>query len=144
MTRWWRLRLWMPLGCVGFLALLATIPRLKGQTNPVPVITATLTNNTLLLSITNTVTNSDIFEIYTTNNLAAGGGSWQFLTNGTAGQTNFLVPIWPAFLGFYRASISDDWDRDGIPNIRDAAPLNTNIGVLTVTILTPTNASNIH
>jgi len=69
---------------------------------------------------------------------------WVGSTTGTLGQTTFLIPLGPEFYMFYRAIDCNDCDFDGIPNSRDANPLNANVGVLSITILSPTNGATIY
>src|SRR2546421_8598069 len=86
-----------------------------------------------------TVTNGTSTNIYQIDHRAQLNSNvpWVGSTTGIVGQTNFLIPMGPEYYMFYRAINGDDWDLDGIPNSRDANPFDTNIGVLTITILSP-------
>jgi hypothetical protein len=68
---------------------------------------------------------------------------WQVLGIGTVGQTNFTVigGEWP--VGFFEMLVGADRDGDGIPEWQDAQPLNTNVGILTITIDSPVNGSTV-
>ena len=91
------------------------------------------------------VTNGTSTNIYQIDNRAdlAFNVPWVGSTTGTLGQTNFLIPMTPANYMFYRAINGDDWDLDGVPNSRDANPRDAIIGILTITIVSPTNGANI-
>jgi hypothetical protein len=47
------------------------------------------------------------------------------------------------YTGFFRAVNGNDFDLDGVPNSQDARPFDPSIGILTVTIESPANGSNV-
>lgn len=124
--------------CSGAAALIASLCVLRAD-EPQPVLTIAPTGtNQLLISITNSY-GTNTYELYRTPILNEEVYPWTLNAIGTAGQSNFVVNIGPENTGFWRAAIGTDWDGDGIPNAIDANPNDSGIGILTVTILSPTN-----
>ena len=93
--------------------------------------------NTNQLSIT--VTNGVAYGNYSLYNQHVLGGSPLDAghTNAVPGVTNFLVGTGPYFQGFYHVTGSTNWNNNGIPNWDYADPNNPGLGVLTVTIVSP-------
>src|SRR5882724_2914489 len=127
------------------LLTLFTARLLWGQAAPALSIALNPTN-TVSLTVTNG-TNNGIYSIYWTEllagNLSISNGTWAFITSGTTGQTNFLIDYGEFVSGFFRAVNGNDWDGDGILNSQDARPFDPGIGILTVTIESPTNNSTV-
>src|SRR6266481_7091860 len=124
--------------CV-FLAVLVA----SGQSVPQPVLTILPTNGTQFqLTITNAVASTN-YEIYRTPLLNDTNFPWTLHIVGYVGQSNFVVDSEVYDTGFFRAGIGSDWDLDGVPNDRDANPADPTIGILTITIDSPTNGSTI-
>ena len=129
------------LGFVCGLAVLLVVPKLA-LTSPAPGLSpGPVTNGYLGLTVTNGVTN-EFYEIYTTPTLDP-GYVWTLSVTGALEQTNFSVPVGPSWTGFFKARAGTDWDGDGVPNWKDAAPDDAGLGVLSVTIETPANGSTI-
>ena len=106
----------------------------KSQNVPPPVISLVLTN-TNQLSIT--VTNGVAYGNYSLYNEHVLGGPKTLVTNAVPGVTNFIVGMGPYFQGFYQVTGSTNWNNNGIPNWDYADPNNPGLGVLTVTIVSP-------
>jgi hypothetical protein len=126
--------------CGLFVALWAFIAVLAiGQSAPQPVLTIVPTNgNQFQLIITNGVASTN-YEIYRTPFLADTNYPWTLQVAGDVGQTNFILDKGLENMGFFRAALGLDWDGDGIPNSRDGNPNDPSIGILTITIDSPTN-----
>jgi hypothetical protein len=64
---------------------------------------------------------------------------WQVLGIGEVGETNFFIDgeTWP--VGFFQVLLGTDSDGDGVPEWLDARPFNPNVGILSITIDSPTN-----
>lgn len=69
---------------------------------------------------------------------------WALHLVGTNGQTNFTALMGIESLGFFEARLGSDSDGDGVPNSRDGDPFNAGIGILTITIDSPTNGTAIY
>src|SRR5262249_46347544 len=122
-----------------FVAVLAT-----GQFVPQPVLIIQPTNGTQFqLTITNAVASTN-YEIYRTPLLADTNFPWTLHMIGNVGQSNFVVDTEVFGTSFFRVGIGSDWDLDGVPNDRDANPTDPMIGILTITIDSPTNGSTIN
>lgn len=67
---------------------------------------------------------------------------WQVLTNSAVGQSNFIVDAAGSESGFFKVLLGIDFDGDGIPEWMDAQPQNPAVGILSVTIDSPTNGFN--
>ena len=122
-----------------FIAVLAF-----GQSVPQPVLKIAPTNDTqFLISITNAVASTN-YEIYRTPLLFDTNFPWTLYSVGSVGQSNFVVDMEAEPTGFFRATIGSDWDLDGVPNYMDANPLDPTIGVLSITIDSPTNGASLN
>lgn len=107
----------------------------QGIPQPVLAITAT-SSNSMVVTITNAVSLAT-YDIETTPVLANSIYPWSVAKTGTTNQTNFVVSIGPYPAGFFRAEV----DTNGIPLWEAANPTNPSLGMLTVTIDSPTNGS---
>jgi hypothetical protein len=126
-------------GALTFVAVLAT-----GQSVPQPVITIVPTNGTQFqITITNAVASTN-YEIYRTPLLSDTNFPWTLHVIGNVGQSNFVVDTEVFGTSFFRAGIGSDWDLDGVFNDRDANPTDPTIGILSITIDSPTNGSTIN
>jgi len=64
---------------------------------------------------------------------------WQVLGVGQVGQTNFPIDGGEWQAGWFRVLVGSDQDGDGWPEWQDAQPLNPAVGILSLTIDSPTN-----
>ncbi len=112
-----------------------------GQSTP-PVLTVAPTGtNQLLITITNGVSGTGSYELWTTPVLGdAVDYPWTTVVVGTNGVTNFTVNIGPYPAGFYRAVL----DTNSIPLWELADPNNPGAGILNVWIDNPTNGSTLN
>jgi hypothetical protein len=128
--------------CAAFFALVALLA--TGQSVPQPVLTIAPTNGTQFqITITNAVATTN-YEIYRTPLLNDTNFPWTLHIVGDVGQSNFIVDTEVFDTSFFRAGIGSDWDLDGIPNSRDANPTDPTIGILTITIDSPTNGASLN
>jgi hypothetical protein len=126
------------------LLLLAIAALAFGQSAPQPVLSIVTTNQTqILLTITNGVSSTN-YEIYRTPLLNNTNFPWVLHAVGDIGQTNFTLDMNFEDTGFFRAGVGSDWDLDGIPNSQDANPLDATIGILSITIDSPTNGATLN
>jgi len=104
------------------------------------------TTNSGLTYVTVAITNGLITRTYQIDHKADLNSNvpWVGSVTGILGQTNFSIPLGPEIYMFYRALDCNDCDGDGVPNSRDADPNNPSVGVLTITILSPTNGATIY
>lgn len=87
---------------IGLLSVTTMVARLaRGQTAPVLGISLT-TNNAVLATVTNGVSTGQ-YQIYWTEFLSP-SPEWLLLTNGSIGQTQFLVPLEDWDSTFFNAS----------------------------------------
>jgi hypothetical protein len=115
-----------------------------GQSVPRPFLTIIATNGTQFqISITNAVASTN-YEIYRKPVLLNTNFPWTLYSVGSVGQSNFVVDMEAESLGFFRAGIGSDWDLDGIPNSQDANPTDSSIGILSITIDSPTNGASLN
>ena len=114
------------------LVVVATALTAWSQTAPVLTITPLGTN---LYSITFTNTDST-YDLQQTPVLANPDYEWTWAAVGSPGQTNFIVTgVYET--GFYRAIL----DTNSVPLWKLADPNNPSLGILAVTIDSPTNNS---
>lgn len=130
-------RTWLAATGVGSLLSLAVIWTALAANEPVLTISKTGANQYSVV-ITNG-TNTAYYELYHTPVVADAAYPWMLLVIGTQGQTNFSVDGGPTMAGFFFVGVGNDWDGDGVQNYRDANPLSTNFGQLTITVDSPTN-----
>ena len=108
---------------------------------PTPRIDIVVTNSTQLsITITNGVSFAN-YELYRRSLLDPNWG-WHLHTIGSAGQTNFITDMGIENTGFFQVTVGNDWDGDSAPNYSDADPNNAAIGILSITIDSPTNGSS--
>jgi len=117
----------------------------RAQTVPGLSIALTGTNQVTLVVTNGSPTN--VYQIWWTefldaNALVLTNGAWTVVAAGTTGQTNFVL-TYVTDTGFFRAINGSDFDNDGFPDWEDARPFDPNVGILTVTIETPANGSNV-
>ena len=108
---------------------------------PQPVISITpLGTNDYSISITNGVSTAN-YDLYWTPVLANPDYPWSAAAIGATGQTNFLLDMSGYSAGFFRVYLED---TNTIPPWKAADPNNPSLGVLAVTIDSPTNNSTLH
>ncbi len=106
---------------------------------PQPVLTITSTSsNSVVVTITNAVSLAT-YDLQTTPVLANLDYPWTDAKTGTNNQTNFVVSIGPYPTGFFRAEV----DTNGVPLWEAANPTNPSLGILTITIDSPTNGATL-
>lgn len=128
-------------GGVILAAFVAGVAWNEAKSAPVLKIATTGTNQ-LLLSITNGVSTT-IYQVNLRRALDT-SNPWIYLTNGTAGVTNFTLQIGNHNPGFFQVVEGLDWDLDGTPDWKDAQPTNAGIGLLWVTIDSPANGETLN
>lgn len=106
------------------------------------------------VKIERVATNSAMFSITVTNgatnqafdlwrrHLLEEAYPWTLKIPGATNQTNFLVEMGIYTIGFFDVT-SNDLDGDGVLNFEDGGLTDTNIGVLTTTILFPADGATI-
>jgi len=106
------------------------------QSIPQPVLAiAPSGTNQLLITITNGVGTAN-YELWSTPVLGnTTDYPWTVAAVGTNGQSSFTVPIGPYPAGFYQVLL----DTNAIPLWEAADPNNPSLGILAVTIDSPTN-----
>lgn len=100
-----------------------------------------LSNNQFLIEVTNAISTTN-YTIYWTPALDDPDYPWVALTNNNVGESNFLVNATGWDVGFFKVLIGTDFDGDGWPEWLDAQPQNPAVGILRVTIDSPTNTFN--
>jgi hypothetical protein len=120
---------------VSLLTALADVPQ------PVLSITS-LGSNQFNIVITNAVTTTN-YTLFWTPYLGNPSYPWEVIGIANVGETNFMVDGSEWASGFFRATLGIDSDGDGVPDWQDARPNDPAIGLMTVTIETPTNGSNV-
>ena len=106
------------------------------QSLPQPVLAIAPTGtNQLLITITNGVGTAN-YELWSTPVLGnTTDYPWTVAAVGTNGQSSFTVPTGPYSAGFYMALL----DTNAIPLWEAADPNNPSLGILAITIDSPTN-----
>ncbi|HEV7924523.1 MAG TPA: hypothetical protein VGR14_04165 [Verrucomicrobiae bacterium] len=118
-------------GCV----FVGVVLNATALTVPAPMISITVTNtNQVSITVTNGVPYAN-YILY--NQHVLGDSTWTFVTNPVPGVSNFVVNMGPYFYDFYLVSGSTNWNNNGIPNWEYADPNNPGLGVLTVSIVSP-------
>jgi hypothetical protein len=112
-----------------------------GESTPFGIQPGAITATNFSLTITNGHS-TNFYEIYVYDVLEEGSVSIRTVP-GTLGQTNFTIETEGYPWLFFKASVDNDWDDDGVVNIHDADPSNSAIGALTITIETPQNGANL-
>lgn len=131
------------LGLTAFVAIGAWIvnEKMLAQSVPQPVLTIAPTNGAqVVLSISNAVASTN-YEIYRTPILNDTNFPWVLHLVGSVGQSNFTADVGVEFMGFFKASIGTDLDGDGVQDWLDANPTDATIGILSITIDSPTNGA---
>ena len=108
---------------------------------PQPVLSITsLASNQFNIVITNAATTTN-YTLFWTPLLADPNYPWQVLVVGDVGETNFTVDggTWPSL--YFRMLVGADSDGDLIPDWQDAQPLNPSVGILSLTIDSPTDGA---
>jgi len=135
-----RWKFWLSLSSLELTLLIIGLPKL-GETSPPPALLAgPLTNGFLSLTVTNG-TNNEFYEIYGAPTVDS--TNWSLVATGAVSVTNFAVPTYAALMGFFKARAGNDWDNDNILNFQDANPNDPNVGVLYITIDSPTNGTTL-
>lgn len=130
-----------PFVSLGILAGVATgIALLANAQQPVLKI-ANLGENQFFLEVTNNATPTN-YTLFWTPALADQNYPWVVIGIGAVGQSNFVVDGGEWEAGFFRAILGNDLDADGIPEWQDAQPLNPAVGLLNITIDSPTSGFN--
>jgi hypothetical protein len=108
---------------------------------PPPVISiGSLGTNQVSITITNGVSTAN-YDLYWTPLLGNPNYPWTAAAIGSTGQTNFLLDMGDISSGFFRVLLED---TNGIPPWKAADPNNPGLGVLAITIDSPTNNSMLH
>jgi hypothetical protein len=125
-------------GAGAILAVLIITLIARAQTAPAPGVTISpLGSNQYSIIVTNGVSTN--YELYWTPVLGNSEYPWQLLGVGTIGETNFEVDAGEFFSGFFKASVEQVFG--GVPDYELADPNNPSLGILTVTIDSPTNGA---
>lgn len=124
--------------CAG--VILFVVERALAQGVPDPILTITLVStNQVQLVITNGVSTAN-YEIHR-RQFFDPAYPWKLHLIGAQGQTNFTANLGVDTIGFFGATAGLDWDQDGVPNWADGNPISTNVGILSITIDSPTAGS---
>lgn len=111
---------------------------------PPPVLTISrLGSNNFSIVITNSLSTTN-YQLEWTPFLANTNYPWQFVTVGDTGQSNFVVNAGNWNSGYFRALVGSDQDVDGVPDWMDGNPLDSSVGILSVTIDSPLNGSTLN
>lgn len=129
-------RLILSLALTGILAIVA----LTALADPPVLKITSLGTNQFLITVTNGLSTTN-YTVYWTPALANTNYPWQVMGFGDVGITNFLVDMQDSPVGFFRVLIGIDQDGDGVPEWQDAQPLDPAVGVLSITIDSPTNGA---
>lgn len=139
---WWR---WIGSAGLGFslLGLILLGITHWGQSSPIPAVKITASsNNVVTITVTNGVTN-EIYEIYRRLSLHSNDLWSLMVTSSFVGQTNFTITNGARQMSFYKAESGNDRDGDSVFNFQDADKDNANVGILTITIQSPLNGTNL-
>lgn len=97
-----------------------------------------LGSNQFSVLITNGISTTN-YTLFWTPALADQNYPWVVLGIGNVGETNFTVDGAQWDSGFFKVLLGTDFDGDGSPEWQDAQPGNSAVGILSVTIDSPTN-----
>jgi hypothetical protein len=115
-----------------------------GQSVPQPVLTITsLGSNHFNIVITNAVTTTN-YTLFWTPFLEDQNYPWEVWDVADPGTTNFVIDAAGWARACFRVMVGVDRDLDGVPDWRDADPLDPNVGELQVIIYSPANGSTIN
>ena len=120
-----------------FIAAICVVAMLSHAQQPVLKI-SDLGGNQFSILITNGISITN-YTLYWTPALADQNYPWQVLTNSAVGESNFIVNAEGWDTGFFKVLLGTDFDGDGVPEWQDAQPQNPAVGILSVTIDSPTN-----
>ena len=120
--------------------VIVTLSTLADAPQPVLRITS-LASNYFDVAITNGISTTN-YTLFWTPALNHPGYPWQVWSVGNVGQSNFLVDGGEWSVGFFKVLIGTDSDGDGSPEWQDAQPWNPSVGILTLTIDSPTSGFN--
>lgn len=135
-------RRWLDAMMFAVLAVLSAGAVWLGRSAEFGIKLNSITNTSVSLTITNGAS-TNFYEIFGTSEITS-SAPVSITATGALGQTNFTISRGVEARRFFKATINNDWDGDGILNIRDADPRNASVNnVLTITIRTPTNGANI-
>jgi hypothetical protein len=119
-------------------ALLIAAYCAMAQTAPPPGVTiSALGSNQYSVVITNGVLTN--YELRWTPVLGDCNYPWQLIALNTNGATNFQVDGGEFTAGFFAATVEQTFN--GVPDYELANPNNPSLGILTVTITSPTNGA---
>jgi hypothetical protein len=119
--------------------------QILAQSVPQPVLKITPTNSStqILISITNAVASTN-YSIYRTPILGDTNFPWTMVIIGSIGQSNFTADVGVDTTGFFRATIGVDVDGDLVPDWMDADSNDPTLGILSITIDSPTNGATLN
>ncbi len=122
---------------VSLTAAICILTMLSNAQQPVLKI-SDLGSNQFSVLVTNGLSTTN-YTLFWTPALNDPGYPWVVLTNSAVGESNFMVDAggWPS--GFFKVLLGNDADGDGISEWLDAQPQNPSVGILSVTIDSPTN-----
>ena len=129
-------------GILGFgtAALIIVFTALADPPQPGLTITQVASNEFSIIITNGSATTN--YTLFWTDVLEDVNYPWLPLWVGDVGETNFGVEIpsmddWPH--GFFRALVGSDGDGDGVLEQQDADSNDSNVGILSLTINSPTN-----
>ena len=97
-----------------------------------------LGTNHFSVLITNGISTTN-YTLFWTPALQDQNYPWEVLGVGNVGETNFTIDGNGWDTGFFKVLLGTDFDGDGVPEWMDAQPANPAVGILSVTIDSPTN-----
>lgn len=124
----------------GLIAIISIITMLAQAQQPVLKI-SNLGSNQFSVLITNAI-NTTNYTLFWTPALQDQYYPWQVLTSSAVGESNFIVDggQWNSL--FFKVLLGTDADGDGVSEWQDAQPGNPAVGILSVTIDSPTSGFN--
>ncbi|MGP8199414.1 MAG: hypothetical protein ACLQU4_07920 [Limisphaerales bacterium] len=118
--------------------VIGIVIRAVAQSAPAPGVTiSALGSNQFSIVITNGVLTN--YELYWTPVLGNPDYPWQLIALNTNGATNFQFNGEELSAGFFEATVEQTFN--GVPDYELADPNNPSLGVLSVTITSPTNGA---
>ncbi len=110
--------------------------------NPPVLSIQPLGSNQFSITVTNGIPGTN-YTLFWTPALADENWPWQVWEVIDVGETNFAIDAlgWP--LGFFKVLLGSDRDGDGVTEQYDANSSDPTIGILSVTINSPTNGANL-
>lgn len=94
--------------------------------------------NNFAITITNGLPSTN-YTLFWTPALENPAYPWEVITVSDIGQTNFWLDMGEWQAAWFRVLVGSDQDGDGSPEWQDAQPLNPAVGILSITIDSPTN-----